>query len=105
LLPTAPPVERGKEQKMKLSKWTHPKTGETRIYVNGCPTFGAYDFNGRAPKVWIAAKDFNGIDDFDIVVSCKTGKNDDIINAVDEFLTEKNGGDRVHEFEKILAMA
>ena len=69
---------------MKLSKWTHPQTGEIRIYVNGI---------GFGIKAYIVESDefYCGFDikvyiDYDVTGSRK----DDIINKIAEIIDDRS---------------
>lgn len=81
---------------MKFAAWTNPRTGETRVYINGAGVEKAY----IAP---LNAGEADGA----YTVKCYglyTSQLDELMNRVEDELTSLNGGERPASFNDVLAI-
>lgn len=77
---------------MKFAAWTHPRTGETRVYINGV---------AGAEKAYIVPSD-GGYD-----VKCYglyPSQLDELMNRVEDELAAMNNGERPVSFNEVLAV-
>jgi hypothetical protein len=79
---------------MKLSTWTHPKTNEVRIYINGLTSL-------FMKKAWLVEEGGSWrIKTFDIYGS----QLDSLYNEVEDVIQELNGGERTSDFNQVLKL-
>lgn len=90
---------------MKFCTWTHPKTGATRIYINGLDSgLSVFVVDGRTtghypanfPEIIIKAKDGRLIGQSQV---------DSITDAIDEFVRQARPSDVNPTFADYLALA
>ena len=89
---------------MKFCKWQHPKTGQTRIYVNGAFGFGvkAYAVDGGDTGNYRAGYP-------ELVIKCEAGMSvsdeDRIKDMIDEYVKQAVPSDVCPTFSDYLSLA
>jgi hypothetical protein len=85
------------EKIVKFAAWTHPRTGETRVYINGV---------SGAEKAYIAPLN-SGEPEGPYTVKCfglYPSQLDELMNSVEDELAVLNNGDRPFSFTEVVAI-